>query len=654
MSDELLQILKLHPGLASLSPKVLDLLQDLNQDASAVILAWELAGLAPGLAVSQRERLFATGLALQVAQGQGHTRMALNPVVGSPSAELFRAFGLGSFDLKAFLRLPDLASIVGSPGEARPLILQEDWLYSHRLLGQERELAGLIANLRSVADQVAVPVDEEVFCDPVLLNGEQRLAVGMALAGSLTLITGGPGSGKTSIVVSILRALLHHGLVLEDIALAAPTGKAAQRMGESIRDSLGKLKVIGDVERTLIEATLEPKTLHRLLAWHPAAERFRHGPGNPLPARVVIVDEASMISQEHMFRLLAALAAGARLVLLGDADQLPSVEAGCAFRDMVSSLAGNRAELITSYRMREDDAEGRNILSVARVINDPGTGQLWDGEEPIHCRESLEELTFQKVELLEPSLVGMKAFLDLWFAREVTSLEGFPSKAGRVFRFHEGAWEPGDEEALEVLFEHFTQFRILCALREAKKDLRGVEEINDHLHKRMLHLTGDGLRGQTPFCAGEPILMTANDYRRGIFNGDQGLILKVGFEGQVRQAAVFPRMKGFIPFPLDPLKHQLEHAYAMTVHKSQGSEYTRIAIVLPRTNHRALTKELLYTGLTRARKSVILLAERERIPFASGNPTVRDSGLAERLSETEDGGVRVLTTGSGKTFPSPT
>jgi exodeoxyribonuclease V alpha subunit len=149
----------------------------------------------------------------------------------------------------------------------------------------------------------------------------------------------------------------------------------------------------------------------------------------------------------------------------------------------------------------------------------------------------------------------------------------------------------------------------------------------------MQRITGEGLRVQTPFCAGEPILMTANDYRRGIFNGDQGLILKVRFEDQIRQTAVFPSRTGFVGFPLDPLKHQLEHAYAMTIHKGQGSEYTRIAIVLPKTNHRALTRELLYTGLTRAKESVIFLAEKERISFASGNPTERNSGLAERLRE---------------------
>ena len=146
-------------------------------------------------------------------------------------------------------------------------------------------------------------------------------------------------------------------------------------------------------------------------------------------------------------------------------------------------------------------------------------------------------------------------------------------------------------------------------------------------------VTGTGLLAATPFFAGEPVLMTANDYRREIFNGDQGLILKVAFDDgpRYRQAAVFPKGQGHAAFPLEPLRQRLEHAYAMTVHKSQGSEYARIAIVLPRTDHKALTRELLYTGLTRAKRSVVLLAEPERLPFAAGNPSRRESGLAERL-----------------------
>ena len=645
MSEGLQVILDLHPDRAQFPAKVIALLEELNQEAAALLFAWELATLLPGLAPGPRQQLFALTLALQVSEGQGHTRLALSPEPGAATEALIQAFGLPPFDLRGLLASAALAPLVGSPGDLKPLIRSGDWLYSHRLHGHEQALADHVARLCAVPRHPVTAVGEEVFLDPEALNAQQRQAVRMALETSLTLITGGPGTGKTSTVIAILRALLHQdGLTLADIALAAPTGKAAQRMGESIRQTLARLKIVGPVERQLLDANLEPRTLHRLLAWHPAAERFRHGPGNPLSAKVVIVDEASMISQEHGVRLLSALGPDTRLVLLGDADQLPSVEAGCAFGDLLASLDQHQVKLLESYRMRAQDPNGRNILSVARVINTPESGSLWAGAEPIQTRASLAELTWAKVERLDPGQVSMPAFLDLWFTREVTSLPHFAAKAQHLFSTRQGAWAPGDEAALTDLFEHFKNFRILCALREAG-ELRGVENINEYLHKQMLRSTGEGLRGLTPFCPGEPVLMTANDYRRGIYNGDQGLILKVRFDDQLRQAAVFPRLSGFVAFPVEPFKHQLEHAYAMTVHKAQGSEYGHIALVLPRTNHKALTRELLYTGLTRAKASVVLLAETERIDFAAGNPSQRDSGLTERLQGSGKGLAQGLQAG---------
>jgi exodeoxyribonuclease V alpha subunit len=631
VTDDILQTLALHRDRAAFPPRVVEHLQTLNQEPSSLIYAWELSGLAPGLDTHRRQRLFAVVLALLSAQAQGHTRMSLVPEKGGPAEQLFQAFDLEPFDLEAFL-LASAGPLVGRLGDPKPLILEGPWLYAQRLLGHECALADLAGALKRVAAENVVDPPESIFQlrGGRELNAEQRQAVAMALRGGLTLITGGPGTGKTSIVVTILRALLRQpGIRLEDIALAAPTGKAAQRMGESIMQSLAQLENAEGVDLALQNATLDPSTLHRLLAWHPAQERFRHGPGNPLSARIVLADEASMISQEHMYRLLAALAPGARLILLGDAQQLPSVEEGCAFSDMVASLAPQCVTLPTSYRMDASDPEGRNILSVAAAIRT--NQELWEGEEPIHVRAAPEDLTFRQVELLEPAPGVMEAFLELWLTREVTSLEGFHAKIARPYTFTNGAWAEADQAPLKALFHHFNQFRILCALREAP-GLRGVQDINRHFHHRMLALTGEGLRNPVPYCAGEPVMMTANDYRRGIYNGDQGLVLKVLFDGALRQAAVFPRPEGFVPFPLDPLKHQLEHAFAMTVHKSQGSEYKRIAIVLPRTNHRALTRELLYTGLTRASKGVVLLAEKGRVPFAAGNPSVRESGLGERLA----------------------
>ena len=630
MSEDLQMLLELHGDRGCFSGRLVDQVKELNQDASAIILAWELSGLAPGLDRPLRDRLFAVCLALLVSQGLGHTRMALVPTEGSPADLVLKASSQVPFDLESFL--DSVPAIAGRSRAAKPLIMDGGWLYSQRMFDHEEDLAMRVKALCTNLDLETVPVEEDIFRSPNPLNPLQRAAVEMAMRGSLTLVTGGPGTGKTTIVVSMLRALLQQGTIRQDIALAAPTGKAAQRMGESIRNGLAGLANRSKAEQEFIDARVDPETLHRLLGWHPATEHFRHGVGNTLPHKIVIADESSMISQEHMRCLVGALAKDARLVLLGDSDQLPSVEAGSAFLDMVKRLGANCVELKESYRMDQSNPNGRNIYSVAQSIRSNRVEDLWEGREPIHCRTSLEQLDFSQVELLEPAPGVMKAFLAQWFAREVTGLKGFQELAGRVFSFGDGIWGDGDDAALNALFAHFDGFRILCALREGP-DYRGVEDINKLLHGWMGAVTGKGLQMSTPFFAGEPILMTANDYRRQIFNGDQGLILKVGFDDGplYRQAAVFPKGAGYAAFPLEPLKQRLEHAYAMTVHKSQGSEYARIAIVLPQINHKALTRELLYTGLTRAKQSVVLLAERERIPFAAGNPSRRESGLAGRL-----------------------
>ena len=383
MSEDLQMLLDLHGDRGRFPGKLVNQVKELNQDASAIILAWELSGLVPELDRPGRDRLFAVCLALRVSEGLGHTRMALAPADGSPADLVLRASGLGPFDLGVFLE--SVPAIAGRPGAAKPLILDGDWLYSQRMLDFEEDLATRVKALCATEDLATISVGEDVFLTPQALNPLQRAAVGMALRGALTLVTGGPGTGKTTIVVSILRALLRQeNMTRQDIALAAPTGKAAQRMGESILKGLEGLADRTEAEQAFIDARVDPQTLHRLLVWHPATEHFHHGPGNTLSHKVVIVDEASMISQEHLCRLAGALKQGARLVLLGDSDQLPSVEAGCAFHDMVKRLGANRVELQDSYRMDKSDPNGRNIYLVARSIRNNSVKDLWDGEEPIH------------------------------------------------------------------------------------------------------------------------------------------------------------------------------------------------------------------------------------------------------------------------------
>lgn len=635
MSEPVLDLIRLHPGRAGFPADVRRALKEAGQDETLLAFAWELAQLPPDLDPRTRRDLLLLVLALQVTQGQGHTRMAVAPGPDGSAGPFLAACRREPLDIPALLADPRLACLVGSGDEPRPLIREGDWLTTHRLRACELDLSARVLALGTTfpgaPTAMAVATLEAILAAPVALNPQQRQAVGLALSRPLALLTGGPGTGKTSIIAAILRALLAQGLEPGRIALAAPTGKAAQRMGEAIRGTLARLAAPSVAEEALGQALPEPQTLHRLLSWHPGQERFRHHAGNPLAAAVVIVDEASMVSLELMDRLLQALAPGARLVLLGDADQLPSVEAGSVFRDLVATLPEACQALTENHRMAHSGAAGRHILEVATRLRDGREEALWAGSERIQVRTALADLGGAGVELLEPGPGQMRAFLEGWFRERVLGLAGFEGKANHLFHFGEGGWGPGEDLLLNALFGHFEGFRILCALRRAP-DFRGVEDINDLLHGWMHPLTGGGLRRETPFLAGEPVLMTANDYRREIFNGDQGIVLKVAFEGDLRQAAVFQRADGFRAFPLEALKGQLELCYAMTVHKSQGSEYARVVLPLPQADHPALTRELMYTALTRAKESVILLGAPGRVAFAARNRTRRDTGIAQRLT----------------------
>jgi exodeoxyribonuclease V alpha subunit len=599
------------PGRELLPQALGRILRDLNLGEAQAAFALELARMPRDLDPGGRRDVALLALALLAAQAQGHTRMPLEPGPGHPARALWEACGRGDLSPRALVEDPRLAILVGAPGAARPILRAGDHLHTHRAFTVERSLAAKVLALAGAGPLERAPVPEGVFTEPVPLNPEQRAAVELALERPLALITGGPGTGKTAILSALLRALLHQpGVAPGDVALAAPTGKAAQRMGQALGRALGEG-----------EGSPGPQTLHRLLAWHPARESFRHDEENPLPARVVVVDEASMVGQELMEALLRALAPGARLILLGDADQLPSVEGGSVFKDLVETLGDHARRLETSYRMRAEDPEGRAILSLARAL------QAGDPLAGLPVREGAEQWLGSGAEWLEGD---PQPFLARWFRERILGLAEFPALANRVYAHRDGAWAPGDGEALAALFRHWDRLRILCPLKEAP-GLRGAEGVNALLHRWMHPVSGAGLRSETPFYAGEPLLMTANDYRRGVFNGDQGICLKVDLGGELRQAAVFPGAGGFRAFPLEGLRTRLELAYALTVHKAQGSEYDHVAILLPRPDHPALTRELLYTALTRARRSATLVGEREALGWAQGHPTRRETALGGLL-----------------------
>ena len=593
----------------------------------AIHLAEEVVACADRWA-GDRDRLALT-LALvvtHVAARQGSTRV---PLAGAALRDLVAAIaGRGDPDQLAAeivrVTAPALGSrgggLVGGAGEPRPLIVDRGALYQHRLFVLERDLAARLAarvaaapppDAARIGDAVAAVVAAP---GTVSLTEQQAAAVRTALGGRLGVVSGGPGTGKTAIIVSILRALARLGAGA--IALAAPTGKAANRISESVARELAVV-----AEATPAGAA---QTLHRLLGWRPDGG-FRHSELSPLPHDAVIVDEASMVDLALMERLVRALRPDARLILLGDAHQLPSVDAGAVLADLVALARAAGApwaiELTESHRMRQDDPDGRAILEAARAID---AGQAPRAPWRVGIADATER-GVERVRVETPAQLG--EVLDGWWRRTVDDPE-FARLAARAYHRRGGDWGDGDRDALEALLAVHERRRLLTVTRGLDT---GAVAINARLHRRMLERSTAELAPD--FVPGEPVMITANDYERGLYNGDQGVVVRVvDDDGAQRFRAVFrSASRGLVPLPIDAVRATMELAWAITVHKSQGSELERIALVLPREDLPLVTRELLYTALTRARRGALVLGTDEVFAAGIGRTAARASGLAERM-----------------------
>lgn len=661
------------PAFPGWEPALCAALADSDLPADALVLAWEVSRLPEGATEGERDALALLALALLLSVRDGSTRLSLRADREGPAALplLLDRLRVGEEGREAALALAErlvagevsaLAPATGTPDAFAPLVVDGDRLYAQRWHACETRLAASVQRRASAgapppfdAASVEAAVGD-VLARPaspggreLRLAGEQREAVAASLLSRLALVTGGPGSGKTSIVLAIVRALARLGVPAEAIALAAPTGKAANRVEESIAAGLASIARPSEEDARLALAPPSARTLHRLLGASREGARFRHGESNLLAPRFVVVDEASMVDLFLMDRLLRALDPGASLVLLGDAGQLPAVDAGAAFRDLCAA-AGREgstvrlARLVESHRMDARDREGRSVLLAARAVEagdagallegSPGLGPLFGGEAPLLSVVPAGSFpSFSGAELLPAADAdGVASFLDRWFDERHARLPDLARLVRKEYRPARDGFPPHDEADLSALLSHLASFRLLAVTRGPARPT-GAAAVNARLHARALALAGVSGEEVPAFCPGEPVLVLANDPARGLFNGDQGVVLRVAPAGGAQRFhAVFPRGDGFAAFPLEGLREDLDLAWATTVHKSQGSEFAHVALLLPGEPIPLLTRELVYTALTRARRSAVVVGRPDVLRSALATPVRRDTGLEERLA----------------------
>ncbi|MBS1123037.1 MAG: Exodeoxyribonuclease alpha chain, partial [Deltaproteobacteria bacterium] len=516
-----------------------------------------------------------------------------------------------------------------------PLVVDLGCLYTERSRWLEHRVATRIAErLRGAALPDVSAVIADLVARPAAraLSDEQAGAVALALAGKLSVVTGGPGTGKTVVAAAIVRGFARLGIT--SVALAAQTGKAAHRLTEVIAEQLAAIADPSDADRALSAALPQAQTLHRLLGYR--GGRFAHHAQSPLPVGAVIVDEASMIDLELIDALLDALPAGSPLILIGDAHQLPAIDAGQILADLAddTGVATPRvAVLAKSFRMDTSDVDGRAVYLAARAIHEGEAQRLVDRKQPLASPKTPNQLGFRGVEWVDTEL-GTRAGSphDTSLAVADAFWHHFEGPRAlrtgeRVFRFDGGVIDPGQRDELEGLWRLLARARVLTVTRALAT---GSLAINAHLHE--LALDRLSVTGSPDFVPGEPVMVTANDYQRGLFNGDQGIVVRAD-EGLGRHhyRAVFRSQGELRPFAIEALRDRLELAWALTIHKSQGSELDAIALLLPHEDLPLVTRELLYTGVTRARTGVVIAGSKQILVGGGKRRALRHSGLGTRL-----------------------
>jgi len=513
-------------------------------------------------------------------------------------------------------------SAVGRPGDYCPLIMDDDRLYLYRYWEYEKKLADSIRSrvLSQSCNKVCGRIDSDflqktfawLFPVQERTTDRQRAALLNVVFNNFTVITGGPGTGKTTVITKIIAAFLALAKGGRfKILLAAPTGKAAARLSESITAFKEQIDYPDSIRHIRDAIPTETFTIHRMLGTIPNSPYFRHNSDNPLLADLVIIDEASMVDLALMSKLVQAVPDKARLVLVGDKDQLASVESGSVLGDIcshgdtgASPIRNAIIDLKKNYRFSENSGIGK----LSRCVKNG------DAAGALAALKKGEGVIWEKIN--QAPAQGPYDILELHDNLKESVLKGFS-----------GFLETDDpDEAIAKL----KAFKILSPVKQGPFGVFFLNRIAEQI------LSDEGLikpnnRSSDPWYPGRPVLITRNDYNLQLFNGDIGIIMPAYGSKTDRLYAFFPDHSGgarrFLPWILP----EHETVFAMTVHKSQGSEFDDVLMILPEKDTPVLTRELIYTGITRARQSLTILGTEAVLKAAISRRIERASGLRKYL-----------------------
>jgi exodeoxyribonuclease V alpha subunit len=514
--------------------------------------------------------------------------------------------------------------LVGGGQPGTPFVIDaEARFFLWRNYAHEGAIAGLLRSRLKPAPQDADAATTEAI--DALFDADrsdavqaQRAAVAAVVGQRLFVLTGGPGTGKTTTVLKMLLMLRQMSLQETgsrplSIALAAPTGKAAQRLLQSLRQGRQTLaSKLPDTWSAALQAIAdaEAQTLHRLLGFSPQRNSYARCADDPISADIVVVDEASMIDLAMLHALLAALRPETCLILVGDADQLTSVAAGSVLQDVVQALEQSHPHQVV--RLRHSFRAARHLVAVNDAVR--------LGDAPA-LRAALAAAEGNARLHIVSDAAGWRRLSERWaddLAEQNLRCADVDAGVNATAAF------PHPLTALRQLLQQ----QVLCALREGDS---GAIAIGRSIERRLrAHW---GVAPERSWYPGRAVMITRNDYAAGLFNGDIGLaledgdgLLRVWFEAHDADDA--PMARGFAPTTLP----EHESAFAITIHKSQGSEYDRVAVVLPdHAEHRILTRQLLYTALSRARQSVEIWGSDAAVQATLNQVAIRHGGLASRL-----------------------